>query len=471
MSVVELIHARLGKFKKLRVEGNDWIVESATGKKFRFNHSMRANFEIIGEQPATFFPIKSQPAGVPVSFPLPQPPPSERVNLIRTFENLRNGQPPVSSTVKDFAIGIGESTRAIKELLEAVDEKGGASIIFRGSYGNGKTLTLQLAEETALEQRYVTVRTEIDASENQLSRPHNIIRSLLANMRIPGINGRGSELLAKLTVEHLKKNVPCTPGLEAVDNFRYLKRELGCEPIAWLMSDPELLEKPELLALLACDSQVSVSEARQIHAIGANAKLWPTFRWRTQGDFASYIMAGLGRLTRLLGFKGMLVILDEMEKWERLNLLDQSRGANLLGGLIWGATEKHNRGKNDHPRSLWHSGWVGGYPFTTPERSYIGVAIALTPRGADGPEDTWKEYGKIDIIDLPTITRQNLKSYCSKVADLYAKAYELKAPTENELAHITSMTVNEWQTKGAHSVRDAVPMLMLGLDQWRRSKK
>jgi hypothetical protein len=46
-------------------------------------------------------------------------------------------------------------------------------------------------------------------------------------------------------------------------------------------------------------------------------------------------LSGIGRLARLLGYKGFIIILDEMEKWHELNWVEQSRAGNLLQATSW----------------------------------------------------------------------------------------------------------------------------------------
>src|SRR5207249_6055584 len=35
---------------------------------------------------------------------------------------------------------------------------------------------------------------------------------------------------------------------------------------------------------------------------------------------------------------------------------------------------------------------AGGFPFTTLRRSHVGLIIALTPRGDEGPEELWGQF-------------------------------------------------------------------------------
>jgi len=196
--------------------------------------------------------------------------------------------------------------------------------------------------------------------------------------------------------------------------------------------------------------------------------MWPAFTAGTQGDFASFLLSGIGRLARLLGHKGLIVIMDEMEKWNRMNWNEQCRAGNLLGGLIWGATaESGIREKYDNPKILTHSGRCGGYPFTTLGRNHVGVAIAMTPREHESPEKLWAQYGPILVGEVPPFTESRLVEYCRLVLPVVAEAYGLSSPTEEELDEIISQARQTWRKSGNMTTRSGVQSVIAAFDSWR----
>lgn len=461
----ELFHNKLGPLERIRTEGTDWIVRvQKNGLIYRLSAAMRQGIQIV--RPSAIDSPAPQVRPFPASIVS-----NERRTLLSGFESLRKGLPPQIDFAKKLAVGLDSSKREINDFLRQVDEKGGAALIARGHYGMGKTFHLDVAEDEALSQGFITVKSEIDNAENQICRPHAITGSLLSNLRFPGTEGKGVALLARKVSEHLQQHVPAQPTryLQAKCNSEYLKKHIGADPLACLLADPTLPTNSLLLGLLACDPGVHIPEARQAHAFWLKARMWPSFKFRTQGDFAALLFSSLGRMARLMGYRGLVVLLDEMEKWELLNPADQSRGANFLGGLVWGATEKGPRGRNDHPSCIVHSGWLGGYNFTTAERCHMGVLIALTPR-EDGPEEEWQQYGELGLFDLPEFTGQHVYHLCNKAAPLYAEAYGIEAPSKTELHDIYKRAAGRWVNKGATSIRDAVEFVVEELDKWRRTR-
>jgi len=381
----------------------------------------------------------------------------------RVIDSLRVGLPSLDGSTRCLAVGFQETADLISGFLKDADA-GGSAMTLQGAYGQGKTFALTILEETAREAGFMTVRTEIDASENQLNKPHHIYRDLMRNLRLPEANAAGVRCLAQRVYQLLQGQ-----GLRSCSQRRrWLEEQLGCFPLSWLLSDPDFLNKPALIGLLECDPNYPVNHARNHHVLRTTPRDWPAFSAATQGDFASFVLSGLGRLARLLGCKGLVVIMDEMEKWYELNWAEQSRAGNLLGGLIWGATaQEGRRGWDDHPSLITHSGRCGGYPFTTDRRCHVGVAIAMTPRDEDVSSNIWSYYGLIEVCPVPPLTEDSLSDYCRLVLPVFARAYGLSVPPQAEQALIAAEAVSLWQNRGDFNTRSGVQAAITALDNWR----
>ncbi|MBC8353372.1 MAG: DUF2791 family P-loop domain-containing protein [Planctomycetes bacterium] len=402
--------------------------------------------------------------------------------LRRAIQSLRTGLPPTCMSERPLTVGFDQISKMTNHFLRETEEHG-SSIVIRGDYGQGKTFTLGLVEELALEQGFAVARTEIDAEENKLDKPQHIYRSLLNSLRLPGTNAVGGRVLAEAAFQAVRKVAEHESNVwrQATARRTWLNEHLGCEPLAWLFSDPQFLNKPKLVAVLSGEKRGTVGEARAAHVLPGSARDWPTFFAGTQGDVGSYLLAGVGRLCRLLGFKGLVLILDEMEKWQDLNWKAQSRAGNLLGGLIWGATARDGERecrksatdfywqgsvwKNcDHTDSLEHSGWCGGFPFTTSQSCHVGVAIAMTPRGGEGPELEWQNFGSLDFFDLPKFGKRALRDCFQKTASFYTQAYEVDSSVPVDVFEVAYA---QWRDSGDLSARNGVISVIAALDDWR----
>jgi hypothetical protein len=298
-----------------------------------------------------------------------------------------------------------------------------------------------------------------------LDKPHHIYRDLMHNLRIPG-GGRGAQALAEAVVARVRSEplVGTDTVTRAQAAYRWLHKNLQCGQLAWLLSDPRLLQKQILVGLLGCEPWAKASAARRASIWKSRPADWPAFSASTQGDFACFLLSGIGRLARLLGHKGLIILLDEMERWQDLNWQAQSRAGNLLGGLIWGATAEEGEREPVHqPAGLTNSRRCGGTPFTTSSRCYLGLAIAMTPRGQDGPESLWAEYGRLHEVDLPPAGPQEVIQCVRQVAPWYASAHGLPSP---ELSAISARSLEAWRRSDG-SFRTAVQIIIRLLDEWR----
>lgn len=516
---LEVNHPVWGKGRLVRIEGTDWIVAfSGLPTKIRIRAEDRRILEINQSQqnaggsqaviPTPVRPSASEPnppafstthtpgesveprteenessantpeikdnssaeSSSPRSLTVSTEPGSRGRDLLkmRAIESLANGLPAGGEYGRNLAVGFNQTKSLIDSFLDDVAQSGGGATVIRGQYGQGKTFALRALEDVAFESGFLVAKTEVDATENQLNKPFHIFRDLMKNLRVPGLQQRGSSAFAREIISRFPKSVL---AMNVWDRFEWLKSQSGCEPIAWLFSDANLLDKPKLLGLLAADPQCRISESRTVHCLQRSNRIWPAFTAGTQGDFASYVLSGISLLGKRLGFKGLILIMDEMEKWENLNWSAQIQAGNLLGGLIWGATNAGDRRRTyRYPGNLMHSNRCGGYPFSTEKRCNLGLAIAMTPRNdGNSPEAAWHEYGTILDVNLPQLTVNSLRSYAKKLAVLYAEAYGLKPPEDVELAAITSDSIKLWQEGYERSTRSAVQSTIAALERWRDS--
>ncbi len=454
--VAKLLHDRFGLCELLRIEGTDWIVEAAGGIRYRVPPDKRTQFQIVQETAQQPSKPVVQAAGSPISH-------SGR-HARRVIESLRIGLPSLDGHTRQLAVGFQETSRFIKGFLKDVADDGGGAMTLKGAYGQGKTFALTMLEEVAQASGFLTARTEIDATENCLNKPHHIYHDLMRNLRIPNSSGHGAYSLAQQVTQHLQQHCPGT----VYQRKAWLEAQIGCSPLAWLLSDPQVLAKPELLGLLEADSNYPISRARWRHAMTPVPRTWPAFTAGTQGDFASFVLSGIGRIARMLGYKGLIIIMDEMEKWHELNWAQQLQAGNLLGGLIWGATaEEGDRGMYDHPSSINHSNRCGGYPFTTEKRCHTGIAIAMTPREYDVSDQLWTSYGPILQAEVPTLSERKLVEYCGRVVPIFAEAFGVGEPQPEELKKIAAEAVGIWRTHGELNTRYGVQAAIAAFDHWR----
>jgi len=512
--LIELDHVIFGRCRLVRVEGMTWVIERvATGTQLHIHLARRGEFSRVQGSDQTA--LKSEPpeqcreetsevastdlvegrrtepkeqaksglqGKATVSQPVPPSPPRVNISgphevarLRRAIESLRNGLPPQDGDLHRFTVGLDHITAEIETLFRQVDQSGGGVKVIRGQAGHGKSLSLSIASALALENGFWVSRIEVDATENRLDRPSQIYRDLMRNLKLPAGTRSGVVDLA----ERIAKRVQLRSGVNGYGSVeeatQWLRTHLDCRPLAWLFSDPMLPQKQPLMSLLAGDRSCwREAECRKAHCLPGKPRDWPALSASNQGDYVCYLLSGLGRTAKLLGDKGLVLMFDEMEKWQNLSWIGQSRASNLVGGLIWGATEVEGRRErgdwgmpnNNEPEPLEHSLRGGGFPFTTKHRSHVGLLFALTPRGESGPEEYWKRFGPIEFLELREFTAGQFRQYLAGVASHYSAAYALP---EADLGELYQRASGRWRAIGDGTTRSAVRSVIETLDEWRRS--
>jgi hypothetical protein len=386
----------------------------------------------------------------------------------RIVESLRVGLTSLDGSSRHLAVGFGELSNLLGTFLaDDVATDGGGALTLMGQYGQGKTFALNMLMEIALERGFVVARTEVDATENQLAKPNHLYRDLVQSLHFPDGGLTGGSGLASRVLAHLELHCPG----DVRDRRDLLQERIDCDPLAWLLSDPRLTQRPDFIGLLEADTQYPATRVRERHRIPALARTWPAFNAGTQGDFASYLLSGIGMICRLLGHQGLIIIFDEMEKWHELNWRDQDRAGNLMGGLVWAATaELGKRKPRDKPSRLVHSGRCGGYPFTTLSRCHLGLAIAMTPRG-DESEYIWSDYGPVQIGQVPRLNEKRLAEFAQRLVPVYCQAYSLERPQQAELDNLIKQALRLWRLAADLNTRSGVQAVVQVLDSWREGVK
>ncbi len=224
--------------------------------------------------------------------------------LRQTIEALRLGVVP-AHFVGDYTVGRGPEIERIRELLEAAP----GLLLIWGEYGAGKTHMLDLAEQQALAVNYVTGRVVLDPVEVSPSHPQRLYTRIVRSLRYPGQIGQGFEPLLEAldgSIEHLEQDRPrfnrfLSPALFARHRGDH---DLLAWTIAYLEGhavDPHPLE-------------------RALHARGYRGpRLLALSDFRTYGRVYVHILGTLAAWLKDAGFRGLLVLLDEVERIDALD--------------------------------------------------------------------------------------------------------------------------------------------------------
>jgi hypothetical protein len=252
---------------------------------------------------------------------------------------LRRGTVPMSS-LDVLAVGLSGFEAALDVELAAVERGGGAFKAVRGEYGSGKTFFARWLQERAKKRGFATAEVQISETETPLHRLETVYRRLNERLSTPdtaqgalrsvidgwfytleqdvasgGPRGNADELVARteaLMEQRLESVTRSTPALAAALRGYHRAQQAGDAALA-----------DGLIAWIAGQPNVSASVKRS-----AGLK----------GDIDHFgalsFLQGLLVILRDSGYKGLLLVLDEVETLQRVRGDVREKSLNALRQLL-----------------------------------------------------------------------------------------------------------------------------------------
>jgi hypothetical protein len=222
----------------------------------------------------------------------------ELADYRQTIEALRCGVLP-AKYVLDYTVGRDRPLTQVRSLLEA----GRGLRIVWGEYGAGKSHLLDVAEQLALEEGYLTSRITLDRHEIPPSHPQRLYSAIARRLRYPDDLGEGLEPLLRRLLESESHYAHC--GEEEsrfLSPYLHALREEHPRTIDWMRD-------------YAHGSRVNAAE-------GASVLRW--IRWpgkqpltlsdyRTYGRVYTHLVGTIASWARDAGFRGLVLLFDEVE--------------------------------------------------------------------------------------------------------------------------------------------------------------
>lgn len=252
---------------------------------------------------------------------------------------LRRGTVPDSS-LDVLAVGLESFEAALDAELAAVERGAGAFKAVRGEYGSGKTFFARWLQERAKKRGFATAEVQISETETPLHRLETVYRRLNERLSTPetpqgalrsivdgwfytleqdvlsgGSSGDGPDVVARtesLMDKRLESVTRTTPALAAALRGYHRALQSGDAPtadglIAWIAGQPNVAASVKRAAGLKGD----------IDHFGALS-----------------FLQGLLVILRDSGYKGLLLVLDEVETLQRVRGDVREKSLNALRQLL-----------------------------------------------------------------------------------------------------------------------------------------
>jgi len=259
----------------------------------------------------------------------PQAPDLERAAFRRSFEAINLGIiPPDPSQLIKFTMGAESITKQIINWLESYRIDGLCKAVF-GYYGSGKSHLLNLVKCVALELGWVVSYVEFDPKEADPAKPHLVYRNLMANLEFPPRHDgsktegffdfikeiRDSWYSKSIKSLELFKDSPWfSTAIEILIHYPHSEDQSYQAACNWLAGDYKSYD--------------------QINSLGREkgyrrkAPRMPVTK--ETGEIYVHHLSVIGHLCAALGYKGLMIILDEAEHVRGYNVRRRERANNFF---------------------------------------------------------------------------------------------------------------------------------------------
>lgn len=311
--------------------------------------------------------IEEAPDPVPVAEPRSR----DKALFRQAYEAVNLGVvPPHPDQLLSLSIGGDLIAQRTRDWLAAAPEKGLCKVIF-GDYGLGKSHHLRTIEACALRQGWVVSFLELDPKQVDPAKPHLLYRALTAALRFP-IRGDGSQVkgffdLVGEVRQYWHNIAPgrCFRGSEwfeptmtVLRAHSHVDRQHYREGVDWLSGQ---ITHHVAIRRLAAGMGARVRVPRAMPKI------------RETADVYVQHLVVINEWCRSLGYKGLLILLDEAEHVKGFSVRRRDRATNLFDLLACCARPPSDCDRA--PIGNDHGFWLPKY---WREGPHFALVVALT---------------------------------------------------------------------------------------------
>ena len=255
----------------------------------------------------------------------------DKIAFRRGFEAVNLGVvPPDSSSLVGMSIGGEDISAEVHTHFDNIDSRGLCKVVF-GNYGTGKSHYLHLVRAIALQSGWVVSYLEFDPKAVDPAKPHLVYREVMSKLQFPeredGTTSQGFHGLIKeirknwLTIRdqpNFRKNPWFRHGIEALQFYPHNEDQDYVSACNWLAGQPVLITGAGSIRALARGTNV-------------NPRIIPNMpKVRETGEIYAFHLVVVNEICKKLGYKGLLIILDEAEHVRGYNVTRKAKANNFL---------------------------------------------------------------------------------------------------------------------------------------------
>lgn len=386
--------------------GNEWMVRFQSGLRFR-----RPRVEFEGQADA------SNGAGSalhPNSLHATTQQNNNFTPMTKTqfdarqlVEALRVGVAPAQH-VQDLTIGLDDERKVLEEGFSQAHSRGGAGFAVIGDYGHGKSHIVELTAQEALKRDFLVATVSLDLQEMPPHRSFDIYAGLMHSLRYPDTDERGlGPLLEKATSrESIREQLnnatdveldPLNITIAALNNTSSIRAQRAW--YEWLMGGQrtKTVNKTKPRGLKFPSIYKQGHNARQI----------------------AYLLSGVSVLSRLMGYSGLAVLIDEAESYSLLYAYQKPKASQFFSALLYTAMQENQKHLD---ADLFPQHRYRQYPMAYNEKQSLFFLFTVTRDDNQMPLEEWLNEEQIFTLE-PYHTAQELGHFMEKAMVYHAQAY------------------------------------------------
>lgn len=307
----------------------------------------------------------------------------------QAFEAVNLGVVPSNpDQLIKLTIGGDQISDEVRRMLDDAPKRG-ASRIFMGYYGSGKSHHLRLVRAIALREGWVTASIELDPKSADPAKPFSVYQELITGLEFPmRSDGSRNEDFLDLIKEIRDKWI-------TVRSLKYLKASQwfgnGIEALQFLAhrrDDPEYVSAVNWLAgqvkLISAIRSVTWRE-------GYRGKIPTMPQTKDTGLIYAFHLVVLNEVLKALGYRGLALIIDEAEHVRTYSINRYLRANNFFDVL---ARCAHPPRKDLKDPNCDYD--MSGVPPFWREGPHFGLFVGLT-EGED-TQDLKRKAGEMSVL-------------------------------------------------------------------------
>jgi len=369
----------------------------------------------------------------------------QEIEQVQFWNAFANGVVP-KQVSKSWLIGRDRELAGLESMLEQVEKLNISGFkLIEGSYGSGKSMLLSVFEQEAISRDFVVARFSLNP-QNNFSKPELIYRDIMNHLKINQEGLSEFETIFENWLKEMKSDA--NPSKASKKIFTVVKELHNYHPsfanVLLIYIRAKINNDIELAHLAASfikgDYNIPYEQKKKLNIKGSIDR-----------NNAFDILKGFSKLIELLGFKGLVVLVDELEyiKGERSDI--RNKAYITMRHLI------DEIGENTWVNTIF----VGAHTPELIEDEIKGFKSyeALYQRISSGFNDKGKvnDYKSLTVIPLLPLKDEALIGIGENIAKLKKTNVD---PNHMAKLALLEFRKNEAKSKDTSSVRKYLKMII-----------